>query len=303
MYREVAKTIETLEAKSSEISVAKDIVDILWNLLKSESEQIWQYRVLMDLLRDFVGFNGRSSISVDDWIQYLWDYAATQKGQIPDQDAVLVTTIHQAKGKEFKQVFLLDPGDVGQGKKPGQSMEDERRLYYVGLTRAMEFATVFKVNGSKTPFSDELLQAQGYVIRRNGEINNQWLLIDKNIPTGMKVRQMGLSDIWAASFAREPSRWFDRDMVQNLLKEIPIGTPLEFCCSDFTPGKEDVRTVEIHYGGLKLGSLSQATARHYQETNGITVEVGAVIQCSKDENDGYATLDKYYAILPKVIST
>ena len=303
MYREVADILEDLDRNRDDIQFAKDIAKVVGNKLKAEAKSVWQYRVLIGLLRDFVSFNGRTVITLDDWNQYLWDYAATQKGQIPDLNAILVTTIHQAKGKEFKHVFLLDPGNVGQNNKPGQSIEDERRLYYVGLTRAMELATVIEVADSKAPFADEISAANDFVVCRDGIIQKKWSETTSRLPERLKVKQMGLSDIWASSFARDNTKWFQRDKVQSLLKDITIGAPLKFQCSDFTPGNGVVCAVEIHHNGLKLGSLSQATARSFQEPDGIKVEVGAVIQCWKDEEDKYATLDKYYAVLPRVILT
>ncbi|HBL20980.1 MAG TPA: hypothetical protein DDZ29_09075, partial [Alteromonas mediterranea] len=59
-----------------------------------------------------------------------------------DQDAVQMMTIHTAKGLEFPLVFLAG---VEEGMFPSQMtndepgrMEEERRLCYVGMTRAMQ---------------------------------------------------------------------------------------------------------------------------------------------------------------------
>ncbi|MFC6441452.1 DNA helicase II [Pseudobowmanella zhangzhouensis] len=59
-----------------------------------------------------------------------------------DQDAVQMMTIHTAKGLEFPLVFLAG---VEEGMFPSQQtneepgrLEEERRLCYVGMTRAME---------------------------------------------------------------------------------------------------------------------------------------------------------------------
>ena len=59
-----------------------------------------------------------------------------------DQDAIVLMTIHSAKGLEFPTVFLpgmengLFPGSMTIGDK--EEMEEERRLCYVAITRAKE---------------------------------------------------------------------------------------------------------------------------------------------------------------------
>ncbi len=58
-----------------------------------------------------------------------------------DQDAVTIMTLHRSKGLEFKEVFLTD---VNEGILPSDKsvlksdIEEERRLFYVGMTRAEE---------------------------------------------------------------------------------------------------------------------------------------------------------------------
>jgi DNA helicase-2/ATP-dependent DNA helicase PcrA len=59
----------------------------------------------------------------------------------PDADTVRLTTIHQAKGLEFPVVFIIGAAD---GLLPlkraidAGDVEEERRLFYVAATRAMD---------------------------------------------------------------------------------------------------------------------------------------------------------------------
>jgi DNA helicase-2/ATP-dependent DNA helicase PcrA len=61
------------------------------------------------------------------------------KGNVP---RVTLMTLHSAKGLEFKQVFLLglEDGIFPVQRNDGSEMdvEEERRLFYVGVTRAMD---------------------------------------------------------------------------------------------------------------------------------------------------------------------
>lgn len=54
-------------------------------------------------------------------------------------DKVKLMTIHQAKGLESKVVFIVDARDeMMPGKKKGINLEEERRVFFVGITRAKE---------------------------------------------------------------------------------------------------------------------------------------------------------------------
>ena len=66
----------------------------------------------------------------------------------PDQDYVLLMTLHSAKGLEFPRVFLVGmedgifPSYMSIVSDDRSDLEEERRLCYVGITRAMEDLTL-----------------------------------------------------------------------------------------------------------------------------------------------------------------
>lgn len=68
------------------------------------------------------------------------------KDKDPDQDHVSLMTIHSAKGLEFKYVHIvgleenLFPSQMALNSR--QELEEERRLFYVALTRAMKKLTI-----------------------------------------------------------------------------------------------------------------------------------------------------------------
>ena len=59
-----------------------------------------------------------------------------------DEDYLILSTIHSAKGREWRSVFVLDvvdgciPSDLGVGTT--EEIEEERRLLYVAMTRARD---------------------------------------------------------------------------------------------------------------------------------------------------------------------
>lgn len=66
----------------------------------------------------------------------------------PENDSpFLLSTIHSSKGLEYDRVYLMDvidgilPGESADGEP--ESMEEERRLFYVGMTRAKNELNIF----------------------------------------------------------------------------------------------------------------------------------------------------------------
>ncbi len=57
------------------------------------------------------------------------------ESDIADEDKVLVTTIHSAKGLEAEVVFLVQM-NAGLMPQPDKDLEEQRRLLYVAMTRA-----------------------------------------------------------------------------------------------------------------------------------------------------------------------
>ena len=77
----------------------------------------------------------------------------------PNEDCVQLMTMHSAKGLEFPTVFLAGMEDglfphMMSMEEEGR-LEEERRLCYVGVTRAMQrlyltYAESRRINGSET---------------------------------------------------------------------------------------------------------------------------------------------------------
>ena len=79
-------------------------------------------------------------------LQAFLSHAALEAGEGQAdtwQDAVQLMTLHSAKGLEFPQVFIVGMEDPSQmSLDEGGRLEEERRLAYVGVTRAMQKLTL-----------------------------------------------------------------------------------------------------------------------------------------------------------------
>lgn len=70
----------------------------------------------------------------------------TEKSDRPEKTGVSVVTMHGAKGLEYGSVFLpnINEGTVPFGKMLSKGAEEEeRRIFYVAVTRAKEELGIF----------------------------------------------------------------------------------------------------------------------------------------------------------------
>lgn len=94
-------------------------------------------KALTKLKWSAMNYNGPSSLMLQKFLDGIENEADIQN------DAVQIMTIHQSKGLQFPVVFLIG---LEEGNLPGwhsignpDAIEEERRLCYVAMTRAMEW--------------------------------------------------------------------------------------------------------------------------------------------------------------------
>ncbi|WP_160173760.1 3'-5' exonuclease [Nitrincola sp. A-D6] len=83
-------------------------------------------------------------------INWLYDYFRDLR-QRP-KSGLYLGTVHSAKGLEFPHVAVLE----GDWSVSGQPVEEERRLYYVAMTRAINTLTLCEFKGTDSHFVSSL---------------------------------------------------------------------------------------------------------------------------------------------------
>ena len=87
-----------------------------------------------------------------------------------DKDGVWLSTMHGAKGLEWKVVFIIDvnKGVVPHKKSADNSLdiEEERRLFYVAMTRAKDNLYILSAKGKRSPFIEEMENGGGKELLR-----------------------------------------------------------------------------------------------------------------------------------------
>ncbi len=93
--------------------------------------------------------NAKTFKNLEEWMDYIQDYSLKLKQQMNrsegNANAVSFHTMHGSKGLEFSYVFLIECNEgITPSKKAKlvDEIEEERRMFYVAMTRAKEKLTL-----------------------------------------------------------------------------------------------------------------------------------------------------------------
>ncbi len=105
------------------------------------------YEVLEELLA-----GAKEYKTYDDWFNHIEEYGKElerlSRIQNQNENSVSLATLHSSKGLEYPTVYIVD---VNEGLMPykkavlDQDIEEERRMFYVGMTRAKKELNIFSV--------------------------------------------------------------------------------------------------------------------------------------------------------------
>ncbi len=147
---EFKEIIESIQTAIQDISYLDEflasVLDIsgYMDMLKADHDEMSEDRIsnLKELVTVFKRSEGYYEGNTKQKVQQLLDQIAlyTSLDKSSDDDAIILSTIHQVKGLEFKAVFLvvmeegIFPSDFSLVDP--RELEEERRVCYVGVTRA-----------------------------------------------------------------------------------------------------------------------------------------------------------------------
>lgn len=115
----------------------------MWTAAKDD-DAIDNVNELINFAAEYDRQHANGSGSLTDWLQQI-SLVSDQDAIDPELGAVTLMTLHAAKGLEFDTVFITG---VEEGLLPHQrsrndgDIEEERRLFFVGMTRARRALTI-----------------------------------------------------------------------------------------------------------------------------------------------------------------
>jgi DNA helicase-2/ATP-dependent DNA helicase PcrA len=150
-------------------------------LAEMEAENSVEAHGRVENLSELVG-SAREFTQINEFLEQVALVADTD--QLDDDDRVVLMTLHSAKGLEFPVVFLigLEEGVFPHSRSltEPEEMEEERRLAYVGITRARELLHISHAwsrnlfGGTQyNPPSRFLDEIPGSLVRQEGNITGR----------------------------------------------------------------------------------------------------------------------------------
>ncbi len=147
---EFIETIEYLRSKIEELSISELIKETLnkTGYVKAlEQENTTEAETRIENLEEFLTVaiefeEQEAENTLGDFLEGI-TLSSDIDGMEDSEDSVTLMTLHSAKGLEFPVVFLvgLEEGIFPGNKSIGEpkEIEEERRLFYVGITRAKQY--------------------------------------------------------------------------------------------------------------------------------------------------------------------
>ncbi len=107
----------------------------------------------------------RNEESVDSFLEEVALYSNLEKDD-PNKDVITLSTVHQAKGLEWPAVAIIWLNDeMFPSPKVGPDISEERRLFYVAVTRARDYLLMCSANARYLPTGATLYLRQSQFIR------------------------------------------------------------------------------------------------------------------------------------------
>ncbi len=151
--REVHAWLSLLAEKRDQTWTAAQVKEALTALRGSAPVTRW-WTFIEQIWSEWAGEAGDAEVCVAHIREFFVEAVAERRRADRTGAGVVLVTAHKAKGLEFPHVLVAD-GKWGAGRSQAD-LEEERRVYYVAMTRAKETLTLLVRNDQRTSFPGEI---------------------------------------------------------------------------------------------------------------------------------------------------
>lgn len=263
--REVQELLSLIKGFNQVTVTASRLVDKFKSLTCYEEANPW-CSIIDEILWDWTSETGNNDRAPVEVIDFIYESLQERQRERIFEGSVYLSTVHSAKGLEFDHVILL-----GNWRESTDMLkqEEERRLYYVGMTRARESLTLCRLRGLQHPYTG-IFSGNG-VLRTDVEILKEPPVEELRL----KYTLLDLRDQWIGYPTYSAGV---RTRISNLRPGALVHLELK---------EGGTRIFIINSAGQKVGALSAAASDVWgDQLQGIReVRVHTVIKWKKDMLD------------------
>ncbi|MBT7259988.1 MAG: RecQ family ATP-dependent DNA helicase [Desulfobacula sp.] len=259
--REIQSFITYLDTFRKKSQRPYDLKQEVMALFKQKNTWTNQIEVILE---SWCRINSDMEISIARAKDFVLETFLEEKREHKTGNGVFMGTIHSVKGMEFSIVFILDGG------WKHLDIEEERRLFYVGMTRAKERLFLCHIDNMSNPHIRSL-KGNGFVFERAtkpAQIND--------FSDDLTISILGLADI----YLNYPGLFQEGHKIHRYLTELEAGAKVRL--------KEQKNQVYIcNDANQIIASLSKNGSAQWrnQTRNILNARVLGIIRRHQQENE------------------
>lgn len=189
--REIWKVLQGLRGRKSEhikaSTLAREVVGP-----NGGTTNPW-HRLVTELMAEWQEMTADAPVAIGEWLDFAYESLAQRRQDERIGEGIRLNTIHGAKGMEYPHVLLC--GDV-RVPKDSATEEEERRIFYVGMTRARETLAIIKRRDLGPSLAAEL-NGSCFAHRRHTEKASQFAGARAYSWLGLEDLYMDYLGIWS----------------------------------------------------------------------------------------------------------
>lgn len=268
-HREFVRFIDALHGLQEHADA-----DALRALLSEQLDDAYWLDLLEEAIKQFQLEFGEAALKGTSLIDWFYDYLRDIR-QKP-ANGLYLGTVHSAKGLEFAHVVMLD----GEWSNNPQTLDDERRLYYVGMTRAAQTLTLCEFAGGNC--FNPTLASVSTTMQWNGDYNPALL---------KRYWTLTLSEIDIGYAGRQPPN----AAIHKHLAELKPGSPLQWQADN---GRYWLLDAD--------GNIVGRTAANFRlsgtlESSSVDAMVVRYAEDSEEQYRHYTKISRWEVMVPKVV--
>ncbi len=184
--REIQIFLNYLEKNIARSLIPRDLKQEVLNLYNYDNPWIM---FIKSILQSWCDINPLMEISVLQGKNFVLELLMERSREARTGKGVFLGTVHSVKGMEFKYIFILDSGWEDRGSD--FEKEEERRLYYVGMTRAEKKLFLYDLKNCSNPHT-ELLKGNKHI----SQVQGSGTLKIKGYFENLKISIISMKDLF-----------------------------------------------------------------------------------------------------------